>query len=322
MTPANRTTANHWLALVLTLPTSPSSVRVRTWRALKASGCGALRDGVYLLPARPDCERVFDEMVEAVEAAEGEASVLEFDARNPEQQEQFVALFDRSAEYKAFGTEVARLRRALRNATEGAARRELRTAVQRLDALRRIDFFPGTGAEEAGEALEALRAEVEQRLSPGEPSAAEQAIVRRAAAEFRGRVWATRNRPWVDRLASGWLIRRFVDPDARFVWFDPKKKAPKTALGFDFDGATFTHANGKVTFEVIAETFGLHDDPALARLGEAVHYIDIGGVPSEEAVGLELVMRGLQARHADDDELLDAACSVLDALYAGMRIAE
>lgn len=312
-----------WLALVMTLPTSPSSVRVRTWRALKASGCGALRDGVYLLPARPDCAQVFAELAEAVEAADGEASVLEFDARNPEQQSRFVALFDRSAEYKAFGAEVARLRRSLRNASEGVVRRELRAAAQRLEALRRIDFFPGTGAEEAGAALEALRAEIEQRLSPGEPSAAEQAIVRRDAADFRGRVWTTRARPWVDRLASGWLIRRFVDPEARFAWFDPKKKAPKaSAIGFDYDDATFTHADGKVTFEVIAETFGLHEDPALRRLGEAVHYIDVGGVPSEESAGLELVMRGLQARHADDDELLDAACSVFDAMYAGMRVAE
>jgi hypothetical protein len=77
-----------------------------------------------------------------------------------------------------------------------------------------------------------------------------------------------------------------------------------------------------VTFEVIAESFGLREDPALRRLGEAVHYLDVGGMPSEEAAGLELVMRGLQARHADDDALLDAACEVLDAMYAGMKATE
>jgi hypothetical protein len=297
-------------------------VRVRTWRALKATGCGALRDGVYLLPARPECEQVFNELAAAVESAQGEASVLTLEARNAEQQSQFIALFDRAADYKAFGSELARLRRSLRTASENAARRELRAAAQRLDALRRIDFFPGPAADEAAAAYESLRDEIEQRWSPGEPTAAASSIDRRDAADYRGRTWATRARPWVDRLASGWLVRRFVDSDARFVWFDAKRKAPKGALGFDFDGATFTHTEGLVTFEVIAESFGLRDDPALRRLGEAVHYLDIGGVPSEEAAGLEVLMRGLQARHADDDALLDAACEVLDAMYAGLKAAQ
>lgn len=309
-----------WIALVATLPTSPSAVRVRTWRALKASGCGALRDGVYLLPNRPDCVRVFDELAGAVEAAQGEASLLEFDARDAEQQAQFVALFDRSADFKAFATDVARLRRPLRTATENAARKEIRALAQRLESLRRIDFFPGTAGEDAAAAFEALRIESEQRWSPGEPSAAERTIVPLDRADYQGRIWATRERPWVDRLASAWLVLRFVDPQARFVWTGAKRKAPKGAVGFDFDGATFSHTAGKVTFEVIAASFGLHEDAALRRLGEAVHYLDVGGVPSEEAAGLELVMRGLQATHSDDDELLTAACGVFDALYAGLRV--
>jgi hypothetical protein len=294
-------------------------VRVRTWRALKASGCGALRDGVYLLPNRPDCVRVFDELARAVDAAHGEATLLEFDARDADQQSQFVALFDRSADFKNFATDVARLRRPLRTAAENPARKEIRALAQRLESLRRIDFFPGTSGEDAAAAFEALRLESEQRWSPGEPSAAERAIVRLDRADYRKRIWATRERPWVDRLASAWLVLRFIDPEARFVWTGAKRKAPKGAVGFDFDGATFSHTDGKVTFEVIAESFGLHEDAALRRLGEAVHYLDVGGVPSEEAAGLELVMRGLQAQHADDDELLAAANTVFDALYAGLQ---
>jgi hypothetical protein len=309
-----------WISLVMTLPTSPSAVRVRTWRALKASGCGALRDGVYLLPNRADCVRVFGELAGAVEAAQGEATLLEFDARDAEQQAQFVALFDRSADFKTFATDIARLRRPLRTAAENQARKEIRALAQRLENLRRIDFFPGTTGEEAAAAFEALRVESEQRWSPGEPSAEERAIVRLDRADFRGRIWATRARPWVDRLASAWLVLRFIDPEARFVWTGAKRKAPKEAVGFDFDGATFSHTDGKVTFEVIVTSFGLDDDAALRRLGEAVHYLDIGGVPSEEAAGLELVMRGLQARHADDAALLAAACAVFDALYSGLRV--
>jgi hypothetical protein len=314
---------SNWLALVTTLPTSPSAVRVRTWRALKASGCGALRDGVYLLPDRPGCEQLFADLATAVRAADGEATVLAFAARDAEQQAQFEALFDRSAEFKAFEVELAQQRRSLRSATEVAGRRTLRALAQRLDALRAIDFVGRERGPKAAAALETLRLECEARWSLGEPTGAQKATIDLLnPADYQGRIWATRQRPWVDRLASAWLIRRFVDPSARFVWLTPKAKLPKSALGFDFDGATFTHVAGKVTFEVIAASFGLDDDPTLGKIGEAVHYIDVGGAASDEAAGLEAMMRGLQAQHADDDALLAGAESVFDALYAGLRGSE
>jgi hypothetical protein len=309
-----------WLALVITLPTSPSAVRVRLWRALKAGGCGALRDGVYLLPDRPDCARVLDGLADDVRQADGEATQLAFAARDAEQQRQFEALFDRSDEYKAFERDLARARRELRATDEGPGRRTLRALAQRLEALRSIDFFADARAVAIATALEDLRLECEARWSPGEPAArAKGAIESLDAADYQGRTWATRQRPWVDRLASAWLVRRFIDPSARFVWLKPSAKLPKAALGFDFDGARFTHVAGKVTFEVIAASFGLDDDIALRRLGEAVHYIDVGGAANEEAAGLEAVIRGLQAQHDDDDALLDAALGVFDALYSGLR---
>jgi hypothetical protein len=309
-----------WLALVITLPTSPSAVRVRIWRALKAGGCGALRDGVYLLPDRPDCARVLDGLADEVRQADGEATQLAFAARDAEQQRQFEALFDRSDEYKAFERDLARARRELRTADEVPGRRTLRALAQRLEALRGIDFFADARAAAVATALEDLRLECEARWSPGEPAArVKGAIEALDAADYQGRTWATRRRPWVDRLASAWLVRRFIDPSARFVWLKPSAKPPKSALGFDFDGARFTHVAGKVTFEVIAASFGLDDDAALRRLGEAVHYIDIGGAANDEAAGLEALIRGLQAQHDDDDALLDAALGVFDALYSGLR---
>ncbi|HQR22159.1 MAG TPA: chromate resistance protein [Burkholderiaceae bacterium] len=309
-----------WLALVLTLPTSPSSVRVRIWRALKASGCGALRDGVYLLPARPGSADVFDALADEVRQAGGEATRLALTASDREQQAQFEALFDRSAEFKAFEVELARQRRALRSATETAGRRVLRSLVQRLDALQAIDFFADGHGAAAATALEELRAACEARWSPGEPRAkAAGRIESRDPADYQGRTWATRARPWVDRLASAWLVARFIDRSPRFVWLKSTARVPKAALGFDFDGATFSHADGKVTYEVIAASFGLEGDEALRKLGEAVHYIDVGGAASEEAAGLEALIRGLQTQHRDDDALLAASMAVFDALYAGLR---
>ncbi|HTN50603.1 MAG TPA: chromate resistance protein ChrB domain-containing protein [Burkholderiaceae bacterium] len=312
--------SSDWLALVLTLPTSPSAVRVRIWRALKASGCGALRDGVYLLPARPGCAGVFEALADEVRQAGGEATRLELSARDREQQVQFEALFDRSADYKAFEVGLARQRRALRSATEVAGRRLLRSLTQRLDALQSIDFFADARAVSAATALEELRAACEARWSPGEPrTEVAGRIEAREPAEYQRRTWATRARPWVDRLASAWLIARFIDRAPRFVWLKSTVRMPKGALGYDFDGATFSHVDGKVTFEVIATSFGLDGDEALRKLGEAVHYIDVGGAASEEAAGLEALIRGLQSQHNDDDALLGASMSVFDALYAGLR---
>jgi hypothetical protein len=137
--------------------------------------------------------------------------------------------------------------------------------------------------------------------------------------DYQGRTWATRKRPWVDRLATAWLIQRFVDRQPTFAWLANPKKCPKSALGFDFDGAVFTHVGAKVTFEVVAESFGLLDDPALVRFANLVHTIDVGGIPVDEAPGFEMFVRGLQARHADDDALLAAAIPLLDAWYAASQ---
>jgi hypothetical protein len=137
--------------------------------------------------------------------------------------------------------------------------------------------------------------------------------------KFQGKRWATRARPWVDRLACAWLIRRFIDPEAQFVWLaDPAgvTPAPRGALGFDYDGARFTHVGSRVSFEVLAASFGLDADPRLQRIARAVHFLDIGGIPVPEAAGLEAVLSGLREVHADDDQLCLAAATVFDALYA------
>jgi len=123
----------------------------------------------------------------------------------------------------------------------------------------------------------------------------------------------------VDRLACAWLIRRFIDHQARFVWLtDPagSTPVPRGALGFDFDGARFTHVGARVSFEVLIAAFGLEKDARLQRIAGAVHYLDAGGIPVPEAAGLESVLSGLRELHANDDALAAAAAAVFDALYA------
>ncbi len=123
--------------------------------------------------------------------------------------------------------------------------------------------------------------ELEQRVArldaPGEPRTVPAGVPVVDRAAFQGRLWATRRRPWVDRLASAWLIRRFIDTGARFVWLADPAVLPKRAVGFDFDGAHFSHVGARVTFETLLAAFGL-ETPALLRLGTLVHGLDAGGV--------------------------------------------
>ena len=125
-----------------------------------------------------------------------------------------------------------------------------------------------------------------------------------------------RRRLWVDRVASAWLIRRFIDRDARFQWLAKPSDCPRRALGFDFDGAAFTHVGDRVTFETLLASFGLDADAALARIGTIVHALDVGGDPVPEAKGFEAVMAGARERLSDDDALLAEMGTVLDSLYA------
>ena len=309
-----------WLILTATLPTQPSGLRVRVWRALRATGAGTLREGVYVLPEHAPNARALQELEHTIAQAGAEAHLLVVPSRDEVQEQAFRALFDRSDQYAEFLQSVKELRARIRRSAEADLRKALRALEAQLEALQSSDFFPGPGGEKAAGALAALRREVELHLAPDEPEPTAAAITPRAIAEHQGRTWATRRRPWVDRLGTAWLIQRFIDRRPSFTWLADPKRCPKSALGYDFDGATFTHVGEKVTFEVVAESFGLLGDPALQRVAALVHCIDVGGIPVDEAPGFELLVRGLQALHKDDDALLAAALPAFDACYAAFRL--
>jgi hypothetical protein len=308
-----------WLLLTATLPTSPSAVRVRIWRALKTIGAGTLRDGVYLLPSTAPSAQALWEIERTVQENGADAHMLVVAARDEAQEKQFRALFDRSDLYAELLQSVKDARGTVAKAAEADLQKTLRGLEQQLQQIRASDFFPGKESTRAADAVAALRRQVELHLSPDEPSAAKAAIASLRTEDYQGRTWATRKRPWVDRLATAWLVQRFVDKSPTFVWLSDTKKRPKSALGYDFDGATFTHVGDLVTFEVVAKSFGLDQEPALVRLAQLVHYIDVGGIPLDEAPGLEMVVRGLQAQYENDDELLQAAFVLFDTLLAALK---
>lgn len=311
--------AGAWLLLISSIAGDNKAARQRIWRALKAGGAATLRDGVYVLPQSGPARRAFAEQADVIAAAGGSAQVLAACSASSEQELWFKSLFDRGERYAGLVAEIDRIGTGLSTADENDARRDISALRRDLLALVAIDFFPGAPRRQVERALADLETAFNGRFSPGEPHASAGQIPKRDIAGYQGRTWATRERPWVDRVASAWLIRRFIDPKARFAWLKTPKDCPKKALGFDFDGAEFTHVGARVTFEVLAASFGLDRDPGIARIGRLVHCLDIGGVPVPEAAGFTAILAGARATHASDDELLEAMSTTLDALHAAFQ---
>jgi hypothetical protein len=314
---------NTWFLFIMSQPGKSTTPRIRLWRLLKGLGAAVLRDGVYLLPQREALRQALEEQVQAVQRMGGAASLLAVEPVT-DTDAQFRALFDRSEDYAALLATVAQVRTSVSEATEVRARRQLQHVWREYEALVAIDYFPGPAQVQCVQALAEAEAAVTRLFSPDEPQPLHAGIRRLERTEYRGKRWATRHRVWVDRVASAWLIRRFIDPEAQFVWLRAPQDCPADAIGFDFDGAMFTHTDHHVTFEVLLASFDLVTDAALTRLGVLVHALDVGGVPVPEAAGFEAILTGARASCADDDQVLMAMTPVLDALYTafGQETAE
>ncbi len=306
-----------WLLLITNLPGHNPTLRMRTWRAMKTAGAGLMRDGAYLLPASAPRRRLLEEQRNEIRGAGGLAQLLSFDAEPGAQHDELVALFDRAAEYGEVIARLTAVRRGLRKLSESGARQHLAGISREAAAIMARDFFPGEPLKQMERALADAEAAVNAHFAPDEPSSSHGKVRPRNRKQYRSRTWATRKRIWIDRVASAWLIRRFIDPKARFLWLEHVRDCPKRVVGFDFDGAEFTHADSRVTFEVLLASFALDGDPGLVRLGALVHHLDVGGIPIAEAPGLAAIMAGARALQRDDDALLKAMNPVLDSLYAG-----
>lgn len=305
----------NWNLLISSLPTENTSLRMRIWRSLKGAGAAVLRDGVYLLPQRVPCRETLDGLALEIVDAGGSAQVLVVEEPPSAH---FNALFERSADFAVLVESAEANRQKLSPASVGEAQKQSRKLRKHFAQLQTIDFFPGEAQRQAERALSLLERDIARALSADEPQALEAEVAQLDLAAYQQRRWATRRRPWVDRLASAWLIQRFIDPQAVFLWLDTPADCPADAIGFDFDGAAFSHVGALVSYEVLLASFAI-EQPALQRIGALVHFLDVGGIQPAEAVGVESVLNGLRSSVDDDDALLKQAFTVFDGLYTAFQ---
>lgn len=302
-----------WLLLGHQLPTRSSNARVKAWRRLQQVGAVPARNSVYVLPNTEQCREDFEWIRSEIVALGGEATVFTADAISEGGADDIVAAFQRARddEYRLLKTDVDRFGKStgrLRTARDGATGRSLRALRERFSAIERNDFFDAPARRRTADALAALeKAAASGRQSP--PASVRASL---SPERFRGKRWVTRRRPGVDRMASAWLIRQFIDSHATFAFAD---RAADGDVPFDMYAGEFSHQGDSCTFEVLAGRFELKS-AAITKVAQIVHDLDMKdtkyGLP--EAVAVGRMVEGLRALHADDQILLERGMAIFDAL--------
>jgi hypothetical protein len=318
-----------WILLIHQLPPHPTNLRVRIWRKLQKLGAVAVKNSVYVLPFNERTQEDFQWLKQEIEAESGEVTVFRAGSVEGATDKEIIASFRkaRDEEYAQLTAELDGLNGALREQKRGGHlsvgrmahyETELDKLHKELERVVGTDFFNASGRTAATAAYErcqkALRAEQSRSEKPREAGAQKGTAVNPAS--YQGKRWVTRRNLFIDRLAAIWLIKRFVDAKARFV-FVAEGEIVEGAVGFDMYGGEFTHRGEDCTFETMLRHFGLSDDAALRELAEIVHDIDLkdNKFNRSEAAGLSAVIRGLAEALKDDRRLAQQCGPIFDGLY-------
>jgi hypothetical protein len=314
-----------WLLLVHQLPPKPAYLRVKIWRRLQALGAVTVKNSVYVLPASERTQEDFEWTLKEVVEGGGEGMICEARLVDGLSDQDIQALFNqaRETDYDAIAESARDLGATLTGDITTASRAEAKARLAKLkaEAIRvgEIDFFGANGRETAdgliGALATQLREEEPMDTSPGETPETT------GTNALKGRVWVTRQGLHVDRIASAWLIRRFIDPQARFKFVPAKGYVPRAdELRFDMFEAEFTHEGDRCTFEVLLARTGLAN-PALTTIGEIVHDIDLkdGKFGRDETSGIARLIEGIAMLSKDDGQRLERGVTAFDDLYESFR---
>src|SRR6266568_1016267 len=310
-----------WMLLIHQIPPRPAYLRVKVGRHLQRIGAVAIKNSVYALPRNDETQEDFQWVLREVVKGGGDASIVEARFIDGLSDEQVLALFQsaREADYREVADQARQVAASLPKRGPPPENRRIEVANQiarlrqRLSELDAIDFFGASGREIAEGLVSGLEARMKPSIESREPA---KSALRRE--EYRDRTWVTRAGIKVDRVASAWLIRKLIDPQARFKFVPAKGYEPqKGEVRFDMFEAEFTHEGDLCTFEVLLDRFGL-GEPALRAIAEIVHDVDVKDAKygREEAPGVGQVVAGIAAAHPDDEARLGRGTALFDDLYA------
>lgn len=318
-----------WLLMTHQLPNEPSNLRVKVWRKLQALGAVAIKNSIYALPNRAAAREDFDWLRKDILQSGGDAAVFSADSTAEKDDRQIVESFRkaRDGDYAGLVAAARGFSEKVRAALDGGhvkadslerLERQWSELRQERERIGKIDFFGAPSRADSeralkeGETLLTRARSVSMRRAPEPPPAV-------SSKELKGRVWVTRTAPHIDRLATAWLVRRFVDARAKFKFVMPPYDAGPKELRFDMPEGEFTHFGDWCTFETLIHRLELVD-PALAELAEIIHDIDLKDrkFSRPEASGVALAVRGLCRSHPKDTDRLEAGLVFFEGLYAAL----
>jgi hypothetical protein len=309
-----------WLLLVHQLPARPVSARVKAWRRLQQLGAVAIKNSVYALPNRPETREDFEWVRAEIVATGGQATVFQAGTIDSVSSDELRETFrqERQNDYAALAKAVDKLVRAKGGKRSRSPRpnpRAVRVWRDRLGEIESVDYFIAGGRDDARAAVGRLEA-LARRNEPAVPASDEPGLADPAA--FARKRWLTRPRPGIDRMASAWLIRRFIDPQAEFAFGEPGERHDVGTVTFDMFEGDFTHEGDRCTFEVLCRRFALVD-ARLSDLAEIVHDLDLkdGRYGRMDAPLLGALVEGLRQRHDRDTDLLEQGIALFEALFEG-----
>ena len=314
-----------WLLIFYSVPAHPVSGRMRIWRRLAKAGAVQLKGAVYILPANDENRELFQWIISEVKSLGGDGAFVQTDRIEPLTEMEIRGLFhdQRNAEYRDLLKVLDGMERKVQSGRKGAiagvresTADDLASFKKVYDEIRSRDFFDapaGRDLEKRVLAVETALKDVQStgrgRLPPPD---------RKDPKAYQTRTWVTRKRPFIDRMASAWLIRKLIDPSASFAFIDEKDagRLSKGEITFDMAGGAFTHHGDLCTFEVLVRSFGIKDK-AVRKLAEIVHDLDLkdGKYGHPEAAGVEDVLAGIRKTEKDDAAMLDKGMAVFEMLY-------
>ena len=318
-----------WILLVHQLPPRPTNLRVRIWRKLQKLGAVAIKNSVYVLPANEKTNEDFHWLKQEIESAGGEAAVFRAGSVEGKTDKEIIAAFRsaRDDEFAAIAAELDGLTGRIREQSRGkhlslARLATHETELDRLHAeLERVianDFFAAKNRATAVAAYERCQNAIRAAQTPvhkSQPQRRKPGVL--SVADFQKRRWVTRRNLHIDRLASAWLISRFIDKRPRF-YFVADGETLAGAIPFDMFGAEFTHQADDCTFETLLKRFGLTNTKALQQIAEIVHDVDLKDDKFNrlEAAGLNAIVNGLSENLRSDRKLLQQSIAIFDGLFA------
>lgn len=318
-----------WILLIHLLPPKPTNLRVRIWRKLQRIGAVAIKNSVYVLPATEETHEHFQWLKQEIEAAGGEASVFRAGSVEGTTDEEIIAVFRkaRDEEFAAISAEFDGLTGAIREHSRGkhlsagrlsAHEAEIDKLHVELERIAANDFFNASLRAAAFSAYERCQKAIRAAQGPsGKATVSRKKGRTFDVAKYQGQRWVTRRNLHIDRLASAWLIKQFIDKRPRFQ-FVAEGEVVEGGIPFDMFGAEFTHHGEDCTFETMIKQFGLAESKGLGAIAEIVHDIDLKDDKFHrlEAPGLNSIVDGLSKVLRDDRKLLQQTSIIFDGLHA------